>query len=179
MLTERITKRFSKHHSRLLAFMDAGDALARQVTVSAEPSEDLENSRALLEDFLSFLAVDEVQHEREEERILLPVLAQRVDAAEKRPPKMSMERMCREHAIGRRLVKDLEHRMAQLKQPEGTIEREDYYLFAEALQDVVWHFRRHIALENSIILPTAERLIPDHRDELWVESNPEPECPDA
>jgi len=179
MLTELITKRFLKHHARLLAYMDAAEALAHQVATSAEPQTDFESGRELAKEFLAFMAVEEIQHEKEEEQVLLPVLAQQLDEAKPNPPKMSMERMCREHAVGQRLVKELEHKLAQLEEGQGTVEQEQYYLLSEALHDVVWHYRRHMALENSIVLPSAERLIPDNRDELWAKSNPKPECPDA
>ncbi len=179
MLTELITKRFLKHHARLLAFLDAAEAFARQMATSAEPQKDFESSRELVKEFLGFMAVEETQHEKEEEHVLLPVLAQQLDEAEPNPPKMSMGRMCLEHAVGQRLVKELGHQLVQLEQGEGAVKHEQYYFFSEALHDVVWHFRRHMSLENSIILPAAERLIPDSRDELWAKSNPKPECPDA
>ncbi len=179
MLTELITKRFLKHHARLLAYMDAAEALARQLATSVEPQKDFESGRELAKEFLDFMAVEELQHEKEEEQVLLPVLAQQLDEAKPNPPKMSMERMCREHAVGQRLVTELGHKLAQLEEGQGAVKEEQYYLLSEALHDVVWHFRRHMALENSIILPTAERLIPDSRDDLWARSNPKPECPDA
>lgn len=180
MLTERITKRFSRHHARLLAYMDAAEALARQLATSAEPREDFERSQEQVKAFLDFMAVEEIQHEKEEEQVLLPVLGQQIDEAEKTPPRMSMERMCREHAVGRRLIRELEQKLTQLEQVKAaSIEQKQYYALSEALHDVVWHFRRHISLEDSIILPTAEQLIPDSDDELWAKSNPKPECPDA
>jgi hemerythrin-like domain-containing protein len=160
--------------------MDAAEALAQQLATSAEPREDFEESREQVKNFLGFMAVDEIQHEKEEERVLLPVLSQQIDEAGKAPPRMSMERMCREHAVGRRLIAELEQKLTQLEQGKiGSVEHKRYYVFSEALHDVVWHFRRHIALEDSIILPTAEQLIPDSDDELWAKGNPKPECPDV
>ena len=168
MLTERITKRFAKHHARVLAYMDAAEALAQQLATSAEPREDFEESREQVKNFLGFMAV------------LLPVLSQQIDEAGKAPPRMSMERMCREHAVGKRLIAELEQKLTQLEQGKiGSVEHKRYYVFSEALHDVVWHFRRHIALEDSVILPTAEQLIPDSDDELWARRNPKPECPDV
>jgi hemerythrin-like domain-containing protein len=180
MLTERITRRFVKHHARVLAYMDAAEALAQQLATSVEPRADFEESREQVEDFLDFMAVEEIQHEKEEEQVLLPVLSQQIDEAGKVQPRMSMERMCREHAVGRRLIKELEQRLTQFDQEKAASrDHKHYYVFSEALHDVVWHFRRHISLEDSIILPTTEQLIPDSADELWAKSNPKPECPDA
>ena len=180
MLTERITRRFAKHHARVLAYMDAADALAQQLATSAEPQEDFEDNREQVEDFLGFMAVEEIQHEKEEEQVLLPVLSQQIDEAGKVQPKMSMERMCREHAVGRQLIRELEQRLNHLDQEKAASpDHTQYHILSEALHDVVWHFRRHISLEDSIILPVAEQLIPDSADELWAKSNPKPECPDA
>jgi len=159
--------------------MDAAEALGLQLATSAQPQEDFESGRELVKEFLGFMAVEELQHEKEEEQVLLPVLAQQLNEAKPNLPKMSMERMCREHAVGQRLVKELGHKLALFEEGRGNYRQEQYYLLSEALHDVVWHYRRHMALENSIILPTAERLIPDNRDELWAKSSSKPECPDA
>jgi hemerythrin-like domain-containing protein len=148
--------------------MDAAEALARHLATSDEPEDAFQRNREDVKEFLEFLTCEETQHEKEEERILLPVLERQLDDTEATPPKMSMERVCREHAEGQVLVNDLKRELDHIDSGADMAVRERYYRFSEALLDLVWHFRRHVSLENSMILPAAEELIPDSRDELWA-----------
>jgi hemerythrin-like domain-containing protein len=166
MLTEFITKRFSKHHSRVLAYMDALEEAVRDISDSPSPRLGFAQHRRLLNEFLNFIEQWEVPHEQEEERILLPVLEQRLRESADPHSAAAMLQVCRDHDRGGQLADQVRELFRELDE-RRPVEASGYYDLTSVLTDLIWHFRRHIWEEDSIILPTAERLIPPS-DRIWA-----------
>lgn len=165
MLTQVITRRFVRHHDRVLAFVDALEGVIQEMVKSPQPLAEVKKNHSLLWEFCEFIETDGLQHEKEEERVLIPVLKKRLEKVENPLPESSIDRICSEHGSGARLVEDLKRQLRTIESGnvgDGACDR-----LSAILVDVIWHFRRHIWAESLIILPTARKLIPDSSDDLW------------
>jgi hemerythrin-like domain-containing protein len=170
MLTGLIKERFYKHHGELLAYMDAIEEVVRDIAESPEPAGCFLHHRARLDQLFQFLHRWEAQHEQEEEKLLLPLLQSRLESDEDPAALESLKRISREHVEGQQLIRELSQRLADLEAGRLS-EPADFYRFSSDLNALVWHFRRHVWAENELILPTAERLLPDSADCLWTHKN--------
>lgn len=166
MLTERITKRFSKHHRHMLAYMDALEEVVRDISDSTRPREGFELHSRLVNEFLGFVDTWEVPHEEEEERLLLPILAESLGDEIDPQSRASLLQVRRDHDRGRQLVETVRDRVRQLdgKKPDDPSQ---YYDLTAILTELIWHFRRHVWEEDSVILPTAAKRIPAS-DRIWA-----------
>lgn len=167
MLTQAITERFCKHHSRLLAYMDALEEIVHEISKSSQPSEKLVEHKDLLLDYFRFMDEEGNQHELEEERVLHPVLKEQLDQKGPHESEIPIDRIQLEHSSGQLKVDELEsHLQAILNSDSG--DSAECYRFAILLLDLVWHFRTHVWAENSLIIPAAEKLLPNTDDQLWI-----------
>jgi iron-sulfur cluster repair protein YtfE (RIC family) len=164
MLTDLITRRFAKHHNYLLASLDALEAAVQEISQAPEPAAVFLSQEAAIIQILDFLAGEEAQHEREEERVLLPVLERHLDR--RLPPATALEQVSDDHRRGQELIRIAREQMSGMAAADPT--PRDYILLTARLSDIVWHYRRHVWKENSIILPAARRLVPDHADSIWA-----------
>lgn len=164
MLTDLITRRFAKHHNYLLASLDALEAAVQEISQAAEPAAVFLSQETAIIQILDFLAGEEAQHEREEERVLLPVLERHLDR--QLPPATALEQVSDDHRRGQELIRIAREQMSAMAAASPT--PRDYILLTSHLSDIVWHYRRHVWKENSIILPAARRLVPDHADSMWA-----------
>ena len=167
MLATVIINRFIKHHDLCLAYMDALEEIAQNIRISGNSLEQLESHSESLSDFFHFMETVEHQHEKEEEKVLLPVLVSRMNQAESPIPEDVIHERLEEHDLGRAMLADLKERWKELTATRPS-EASPYYLFTGQILDLIWHFRRHIWEENALILPTARRLIPDAPDPIWI-----------
>jgi hemerythrin-like domain-containing protein len=170
MLTGLIKERFFKHHGELLAYMDAIEEVVQEIFDSPDPADRFQHHRARLDQLFQFLHRWEAQHEQEEERILLPLLQRQLEAGDDPASIESLKRVGREHVQGQEMVRDLSKRLDELESGRLS-EPAEFYKFSVELNALVWHFRRHVWSENELILPTAEKLIPDSADRLWTHRN--------
>lgn len=170
MLTGLIKERFFKHHGELLAYMDAIEEVVQEIFDSPDPGGCFEHHRSRLDQLFQFLHRWEAQHEQEEEKILLPLLERQLEAGDDPASIESLKRVSREHEQGQEMVRNLSKRLGELESGH-VIEPAEFYKFSVDLNALVWHFRRHVWSENELILPTAERLIPDSADRLWIHRN--------
>lgn len=167
MLTSVITNRFLKHHDLCLAYMDTLEEIAQSIRTSGNSLDQLEAHHESLEGFFHFMETVELQHQKEEERVLLPVLASRMTQAKSPLPEAALnDRIC-EHAHGKELLTGLKKSWIELTVHKSQ-EASQYYLFTSHMLDLIWHFRRHIWEENALILPTVLHLIPDTPDPIWI-----------
>ncbi len=165
MLTNLITQRFAKHHKYLLASLDALEAVVQEISQTAEPQTVFISQETAIIQILDFLAGEEAQHEREEERILLPVLESQLDR--ELPPAAALEQISDDHQRGQELIRLAREQLSAMSGGVSPVPR-DFILLAGRLSDIVWHYRRHVWKENSIILPATRRLVPDQSDSLWA-----------
>lgn len=164
MLTELITKRFYKHHSHVRAYLDALEEIRLELMLSEEPERVLDERKQMLEAFLLFMEEAEEQHEREEEAVLIPVLEQRWQSGDEEvPPEASPGTIREEHTRGMALIRSLKERYLELLSETDR----DYTQLLSMLQDVIAHFRRHVAKENAALLSAAHRLVPEEAEEFW------------
>ncbi len=168
MLTNLITQRFAKHHKYLLASLDALEAAVQEISQTAEPQTVFISQEAAIIQILDFLAGEEAQHEREEERILLPVLESQLDR--QLPPAAALEQVSDDHRRGQELIRLAREQLSAMS--GGACVPRDFILLTGRLSDIVWHYRRHVWKENSIILPATRRLVPDQSDSLWAAAAP-------
>lgn len=178
MLTGLIKERFFKHHGELLAYMDAIEEVVQEIFDSPEPASCFAQHRTRLDQLFQFLYRWEAQHEQEEEKILMPLLQSRLQAGDDPASVEALSRVSHEHEQGQEIVKKLSGQLRELESGDAQ-ESADYYRFSVDLNALVWHFRRHVWSENELILPAAERLIPDSADNLWTQaaSTPPTESP--
>ena len=167
MLATVIINRFIKHHDLCLAYMDTLEEIAQNIRMSGNSLELLESHREALADFFHFMETVEHQHQKEEEKVLLPVLAFRMSQEQSPIPEAVIHERLEEHDLGERMLSNLKERWRELRETQPS-EPSPYYLFTSQMLDLVWHFRRHIWEENGLILPTARKLIPDIPDPIWT-----------
>ena len=163
MLTGAIKERFSRHHDQLLAYMDALEEVVRELSESTDPAKSFGQNQPVLDRLFEFLESWEVQHETEEERLLMPLLKSRLNPELDALTLKSLERISQEHAQGQSLVRSLHRRLNEfIDAPRDNAP--EYYKLSSELNELVWHFRRHVWSENQLMLPAAERLIPNSGD---------------
>ncbi|MGW8181913.1 MAG: hemerythrin domain-containing protein, partial [bacterium] len=153
MLTSVITNRFLKHHDLCLAYMETLEKIAQSIRTSGNSHDQLEAHQTSLEAFFRFMETVELQHQKEEERVLLPVLASRMNQAKCPLPEAALNERIVEHTQGKKLLSSLKQSWIELTVHKSQ-EASQYYLFTSHMLDLVWHFRRHIWEENALILPT-------------------------
>lgn len=167
MLTSVITNRFMKHHDLCLAYMDTLEQIAQNIRTSGNSMDQLEAHNNALEGFFQFMETVELQHQKEEERVLLPVLASRMSQAKYPLPEAAIHDRIEEHERGKKLLSGLKESWNELL-TDRPQQASQYYLFTSQMLDLIWHFRRHIWEENALILPTVKHLIPDAPDPIWI-----------
>jgi hemerythrin-like domain-containing protein len=167
MLTSVITNRFIKHHDLCLAYMDTLEEIAQSIRTSGNSLDQLEAHQDALQGFFQFMETVEFQHQKEEEKVLLPVLASRMNESNHPLPEAAIQDRIDEHDTGRQLLSELKEAWTLLRS-EKSQQASQYYLFTSKMLDLIWHFRRHIWEENALILPTAMHLIPDNPDPIWI-----------
>jgi len=167
MLTSVITNRFLKHHDLCLAYMDTLEEIAQSIRTSGNSLDQLEAHHESLDGFFRFMETVEFQHQKEEERVLLPVLASRMNQAKYPLPEAALNDRIGEHARGKEMPASLKKSWIELTVHKSQ-EASQYYLFTSHMLDLIWHFRRHIWEENALILPTVRHLIPDTPDPIWI-----------
>jgi hemerythrin-like domain-containing protein len=172
MLTSVITNRFLKHHDLCLAYMDTLEEIAQSIRTSGNSLDQLEAHQDALKGFFQFMETVELQHQREEEKVLLPVLVSRMNQAKYFLPGNAISDRIEEHQRGKKLLSSLKKNWNELRRRRPQ-QASHYYLFTSRMLDLIWHFRRHIWEENSLILPTAKHLIPDAPDPVWILSGEE------
>lgn len=172
MLTSVITNRFIKHHDLCLAYMDSLEEIAQSIRTSGNSLDRLEAHNESLQSFFDFMEKVDSQHQREEEKVLLPALVSRMNEARHPLPKAAIKDRIQEHTKGSKLLLELKKVWKGL-QKDRSQQASQYYLFTSKMLDLVWHFRRHIWEENALILPTAQHLIPDGPDPVWILSDRE------
>jgi iron-sulfur cluster repair protein YtfE (RIC family) len=170
MLTGAIKERFSRHHDQLLAYMDALEEVVRELSESKDPAESFSQNQPVLNRLFDFLDSWEIQHEMEEERLLLPMLKRELKPELDAAALESMEQISREHAEGQSLVKSLHRKLKDFMETPRD-DAPEYYKLSSELNELVWHFRRHVWSENEKILPIADRLIPKAGDRPWTETS--------
>jgi hemerythrin-like domain-containing protein len=167
MLTSVITNRFLKHHDLCLAYMDTLEEIAQDIRTSGNSLDQVEAHRDALKRFFEFMESVELQHQKEEERILLPVLASRMDQTRYPLPNAAIHDRIMEHERGRSLLSKLKKNWNDLIKNRPH-EASRYYMFTSQMLDLIWHFRRHIWEENALILPTVNHLLLDTPDQAWI-----------
>jgi len=155
MLTSVMKRRFFRYHDHLLAYMDTLEEVAGHLDAADEPGIEFQKYEGLLSEFVQFMKTRESQHEIEEEKVLLPAIEALIEPGT--IPGISIDRMIQDHRWARTLVLELEEAMSRLS-AKGGGECTPYRIFAKRLQELIWHFRRHIGEENSFILPLADRI---------------------
>lgn len=158
MLDSVIKKRFFKHHDCILAYMDALEEFAGTIDTTENPSIEFEKHLGLLWDFFHFMEVNESQHEIEEEKLLLPAVEKQIQPPF--APEITISRMIRDHQRGKELLTELRESAEKLRESQ---EKQPVYfrIYAKRLQELIWHFRRHIEEENSFIIPLADKIFSD------------------
>jgi hemerythrin-like domain-containing protein len=147
--------------------MDTLEEIAQSIRTSGNSLDQLEAHQEALQRFFEFMETIELQHQKEEEKVLLPVLASRMNEARHPLPDAVINDRIDEHNKGRELLSDLKQEWNQLRADKSQ-QASQYYLFTSKMLDLIWHFRRHIWEENALILPTARHLIPDSPDPVWI-----------
>jgi hemerythrin-like domain-containing protein len=160
MLTNLIKKRFFKHHDHLLAFLDTLEEPALKIESSEDPLEEFLKKRQIIGEFFSFMEVQETQHEKEEEKILLPAIEKRLESDREKLPRITADHLHREHSRGLELVSDLKQLYLDLEE-KRPVDKTPYLIFSKGLHELIWHYRRHVQEENSLVLPEADELYPE------------------
>ncbi|HEY1392449.1 MAG TPA: hemerythrin domain-containing protein [Methylibium sp.] len=99
----------------------------------------------------------EQRHHRKESELLFPKLRARTPLSRE-----LLDRLDQEHARGERSIRDLEHKLLGFEMM-GEARRAD---FEQAAERYVDFYFRHMGLEESEILPLAERVL---KPEDWAE----------
>jgi len=167
MLKDRITQRVLKHHGEVLACMDALEELGKAISESTAPRVEFRQHREELDHLFSFLEKAEPQHEREEENILIPMMDDPQLSSPHRQPAESFKRVCREHDLGMQLLKGIRTSLETIEADQSE-DPADYYRFTSQLTDLIWHYRRHVWLENSLLASPAAEASPASSDWLSV-----------
>ena len=167
MLTSLITNRFLKHHDLCLAYMDTLEEIAHNIRTSGNSMEQLEAHHEALTGFFHFAETVELQHQKEEEKVLLPVLATTLSQAKYPLPEAAIKDRLQEHQRSKKILAELKESWKELM-ANRPVQASEYYMFTSQILDLVWHLRRHIWEENALILPAAQHLIPDAPDPVWI-----------
>jgi len=103
-------------------------------------------------------------HHTKESDLLFPKLRSRSLAARE-----VLDRLDRDHARGERAIRELEHRLLGFEMLSGTDEEKARRLhFEQALKEYVDFYLEHMRIEETVVLPLAERVLtPDD----WAEVN--------
>jgi len=167
MLTSVITNRFIKHHDLCLAYMDTLEEIAQNIRTSGNSLAQVEAHQNALIGFFEFMETVDLQHQKEEEKVLLPVLAFRMNQAKYPLPDAAINDRIEEHNLGKQLLSALKTSWNALMMHKPQ-QASQYYLLTSQMLDLIWHFRRHIWEENALILPTVQYLLPDAPDSIWI-----------
>lgn len=89
-------------------------------------------------------------HHRKETELLFPMIRARSNEIDE-----ALGRLDRDHAAGERSIRDLEHSLLAWEML-GESRR---VLFEQALARYIEFYRAHMALEEQVVLPAAERLL--------------------
>jgi hemerythrin-like domain-containing protein len=171
MLTDLITHRFTKHHGYLLASMDALEDVGTELDQTLNPGSVMDEQKALLLQIFDFLLENQAQHQREEERILLPILKKQLDRETGAQSIETVRQVCREHRRGRQLIEQAAAGLERLLTDHQRQTTDAYRQFSRSLLELVEHYREHVKTEDLIVFPTARRLVPDDADSLWADDD--------
>lgn len=166
MLWSRLVRRHAKHHSQMLAYLDALEDLIQELAHCRAASATLRENESLLNQFSEFMRIQNPQHETEEERLLRPSIEKELNGVGDSMLTRCLTRICQDHQVGRRLFEDFDHQKSHLTQAQS-LEAETVDAFTAVTLDLVWHFRRHIWVENTIILPVLKQDLPGSPAEAW------------
>ena len=89
-------------------------------------------------------------HHRKESDLLFPMLRSRSDTAAE-----VLDKLDRDHAVGKRAIRDLEHTLLAWEML-GETRRED---FAQAVERYLSFYLKHMQLEEEIVLPMAQQVL--------------------
>lgn len=153
MLLGKLRNRFLQHHALLLAYLDRlEDALAVVEETAGGPGAPvpLETARVVRE-VVDFLERWEVQHEAEEERILLPLLRE-AEVSPELKRQENLQQLHAQHLEGERIFQAFRV-SCHADQPGGACP--DGAVAADFLvraRELIGHFRRHVEFENACLL---------------------------
>ena len=136
-----------KRHPSLRPFSDdhhQGLVNARRLKRAASGEEP--NATKAAHDFLEFWRRDTSLHFRKEEEVLLPVLARYGGDLEKRPVLQMLTQHARIRGLAMQLSDELER--------DGV--RQD------SLRNLGEHLEAHIRLEERLVFPLVEEILPEH-----------------
>lgn len=160
MQVDILIRRFARHNQRFQAYLDLMRMIGFQILNSENPAPAFDRYQPLIQDFLTFLETEELQHEKEEEKLIFPS-----GEADSSP----FADHYRDHVEGGRLIRSLRKDLSRLT--EAGIQQQDFLLFAAALGELSVHFKRHIEREQEEIRPVLTRMLVEEDDRTFL---PEP-----
>lgn len=153
MLVDILIPRFARHNQRFSAYMELMKAIGHQIRDAEDPASAFERYQLLLRDFLYFLENDELQHEKEEEKLVFPAFVGWNHASNS----SSADDLGKDHTQGRKLIQSLRESFSRLANRD--IRSPDYQDFARMLNELCVHYQAHVTRERERIQPALTRML--------------------
>lgn len=173
MVVDIMIRRFSRHNQQFQAYLELMEAAGQQILQSEDPIVTFGRYQPLLQKFLVFLENEELQHEKEEEKLVFPVVEERKTTPGE--TSSSTRDLKRDHLRGRRLIRSLKGRYLRLSKV-ANVQNQDYSDFARSLIELTVHYHRHLAMEQKKICPVLTRILAEDDEKVFLErsflSNP-------